>query len=391
MAIACGGTGGHLFPGLAVATQLVKRGCEVTLLVSPKEIDQKAIKTRADMKIVKLPAVGLQRGSRLAFVRGFCQSYFAAKRLFRPRPPHTALAMGGFTSAPPILAARAFGASTYLHESNTIPGRANRWLSRVVDRAFIGFPSAASGLHTNKVTVTGTPIRSQIRLGDSAVSRAALGLDPERPVVVVMGGSQGASGINELVVATLPTLAETLPALQWFHLTGPADLARVQRVYDTLDLQAKVHPFFADMELVLGAATVAVSRAGASSMAELAALRLPAILIPFPFATDDHQTSNARAFAATGAALLLEQATATPQLLTGMIKELVADAIVRAEMRSALAQWHSPRAAEEIADALLAAVGAQHFSGTHPPSGGSSSRNGHNGKPTTYPACIQCR
>jgi len=391
MAIACGGTGGHLFPGLAVATQLVQRGCEVTLLVSPKDIDQKAVKKRADMQIVTLPAVGLQRGNRIAFLRGFCQSYAAAKRLFKAQPPHTALAMGGFTSAPPILAARSFGARTYLHESNTIPGRANRWLSRVVDQAFIGFPSAAARLYARKVTVTGTPIRSQIRPRDVAVSRTALGLDPDRPVVVVMGGSQGASGINELVVAALPMLAEASPALQWFHLTGSADLERVQRAYANLRLQAKVHPFFTDMELVLDAATAAISRAGASSLAEFAALRLPAILIPFPFATDDHQTSNARAFAATGAALLLEQATATPQSLARMILDLVADAIVRSEMRSALAQWDSPHAAEEIAEALLNAANARGLPMEPETLNGSGIRGGRNAKKTDDTTCIQCR
>src|SRR5208337_2173553 len=110
-------------------------------------------------------------------------------------PPQVALAMGGFTSAPPLLAARALGASTFLHESNAIPGRANRWLSRVADRAFIGFPSAAARLYTRNVVVTGTPIRSDIRPASVAAARTGLGLDPARPVLVVMGGSQGASAI----------------------------------------------------------------------------------------------------------------------------------------------------------------------------------------------------
>src|SRR5262249_44842706 len=129
VAIACGGTGGHLFPGLAVAGQLVQRGCGVTLMISPKEVDQHAVRKVSGMEIVTLPAVGLQRGSEIAFVRGFTQSYRAARRCFRALRPQAALAMGGFTSAPPILAAKSFGARTYLHESNTIPGGANRCLS----------------------------------------------------------------------------------------------------------------------------------------------------------------------------------------------------------------------------------------------------------------------
>ena len=276
MAIACGGTGGHLFPGLAVATQLVQRGCEVTLLVSPKEIDQKAIKTRADMKIVKLPAVGLQRGSRLAFVAWILPVLFRGQTAVqtasaRTRPWPWAGSPARLRFWRRGLSARAhFSTSPTRFQAAPTAGFPDSWTAR--SSVFLRLPRR---LHTSKVTVTGTPIRPQIRPRDSAVSRAALGLDPERPVVVVMGGSQGASGINDLVVAALPILAKTLPALQWLHLTGPADLARVQRVYETLDLQAKVHPFFADMELALGAATAAVSRAGASSMAELAALRLP--------------------------------------------------------------------------------------------------------------------
>src|SRR5690348_15419878 len=128
IAIACGGTGGHLFPGLAVAEQLVKRGCAVTLLVSPKEVDQQAVKMARDAEIVTLPAVGLQNRNYFSFARSFVKSYFAARKIFRGIRPAAALAMGGFTSAPPILAARDVAAKTFLHESNTIPGKANRWL-----------------------------------------------------------------------------------------------------------------------------------------------------------------------------------------------------------------------------------------------------------------------
>src|SRR5581483_2858612 len=136
-AIACGGTGGHLFPGLAVGQDLLRRGCAVTLMVSPKEVDQQAVCAITDMGVATLPAVGLQRGGVIGFFTGFWKSYRRAKVLFAARPPKFVLAMGGFTSAPPILAARSFGAKTFLHESNTIPGKANRWLARFVDGAFV--------------------------------------------------------------------------------------------------------------------------------------------------------------------------------------------------------------------------------------------------------------
>src|ERR1035438_3197454 len=164
--IACGGTGGHLFPGLAVAEALVLRGCRVMLAVSPKEVDQQALERISGMEICVLPAVGLARGGELAFVRGFVRSFRAARKLFQAPLPQAALAMGGFTSASPILAARRSGARTFLHESNTIPGRANRWLSWGVHQAFVGFPSAVGRLHNRRVTVTGTPVRPQFPAAD---------------------------------------------------------------------------------------------------------------------------------------------------------------------------------------------------------------------------------
>ncbi|MEI6780901.1 MAG: undecaprenyldiphospho-muramoylpentapeptide beta-N-acetylglucosaminyltransferase [Verrucomicrobiota bacterium] len=357
VAIACGGTGGHLYPGLAVADQLLRRGCAAALLISPKDVDQQAVKGVSGMEVITLPAVGLKRGAEISFVRGFVRSYRQAANLFKGRPPQAALAMGGFTSAPPILAAKRVGARTFLHESNTIPGRANRWLSRVVHGAFVGFPTAAGRMRNRNVTITGTPVRRCFQAGEAAACRAALGFDPARPVLLVMGGSQGASGINELVLQSMPALASRAPDLQWFHLTGAGDTAKVAQAYAALKLKAVVHPFFAGMELALGAATVAVCRAGASSLAELAAMRVPAVLVPYPAATDNHQFFNARAFEATGAARLLEQKTATPEMLVQLLSDLIEKPAVRERMQSALVQWHAPHAAEQIADAMLAALG----------------------------------
>jgi UDP-N-acetylglucosamine--N-acetylmuramyl-(pentapeptide) pyrophosphoryl-undecaprenol N-acetylglucosamine transferase len=351
---------------LAVADQLVRRGCEVTLLISPKEVDQQAVRGVSGMEVVSLPAVGLKRRGEIAFVRGFVRSYRAAAKLFKSCPPQIALAMGGFTSAPPILAAKRGGAWTFLHESNTIPGRANRWLSWVVHRAFVGFPTAVGRLHNRNVTVTGTPVRSCFQTREAAACRTALGLDPVRPVLLVMGGSQGAGAINELVLQSLAPLASRLPEAQFFHLTGSGPLTeKLIQAYAALKLKAVVHPFFADMHLALGAATAAVSRSGASSLAELAAMRVPAVLIPYPTASDNHQFHNARAFEATGSARLLEQKTATPELLVQMLSDLIEKPAVHEQIQSALAQWHSPHAAEQIAEAMLAALGAGVGEGFH--------------------------
>jgi len=357
IAIACGGTGGHLFPGVAVGTQLARCGCRVSLLVSPKDVDQQAVRGLQGMEVVTLPAVGLVRGRKLAFVAGFWRSYRVAIELFRRLKPQAALAMGGFTSAAPILAAKRLGAGTFLHESNTIPGRANRWLSWLVDQAFVGFPEAAPRLRRGRALVTGTPVRAQFQQGDAAKCRTALGLAPERATICVVGGSQGASAINQLLVRSLPLLKQTVSHWQWVHLTGAAELDAVKSAYNACGVRAVVLPFLSEMELALGAASAGISRAGASSLSELAAMRVPAVLIPYPAAADNHQFHNARAFADSGAARVLAQADATPESLLGVLRELVENSALRGSMRSALAQWHTPHAAQDIAGAILQTIG----------------------------------
>ena len=377
VAIACGGTGGHLFPGLAVAEQLRSANCRVSLLISPKEVDQEAVKSISEMEISTLPAVGLNRGQSLAFLAGFIRSYRASRKLFRSSPPNAILAMGGFTSAPPLLAGKRFGARVFLHESNSIPGRANRWLSRIVDHAFISFPSAARRLHTSQVSVSGTPVRNVFRALEPGACRTALGLAPERPTVLVMGGSQGAGGVNSLVMDTLSPLNHALPQLQWVHVAGPLDFARVRAKYDQLRLRAAVHPFFARMDLALGAATIAISRAGASSLAELAAVRLPSVLIPYPAATDNHQFHNARAYEQSEAAVLLEQSGATPQHLRGLIAGLCEDDARRKAMAAALAKWDAPQAAQQIASAILGSTPGEHRRASAPHSAASPELHRH--------------
>jgi len=356
--IACGGTGGHLFPGIAISDQLLRRGCDVTLVISPKDVDQQSVKTLQGVAVTTLPAIGLTRGRLLQFCTGFRKSFIAARRLLQQRPAQAVLGMGGFTSAPPVMAAKGCGAATFLHESNTIPGRANRWLSHVVHQAFVGFPSAAGRLHHANVLTTGTPVRPQFQPGDPQLMRVALGLDPKRPVLLVMGGSQGAAGINDLTLQALPLLAQQVPNLQYLHLTGADDFNRVRADYANRGLKAVVRPFLSEMEMALGAATAAISRAGASSLAELAAMRVPAVLIPYPTATDNHQFHNARALTDAGAALLLEQAGATGQSLAAMAGRLLRDDQARKAMADELIRWHSPHAAELIADRILALVTA---------------------------------
>ncbi len=354
VAIACGGTGGHLFPGIAVGQELLRRGCAVTLMISPKDVDQQAVKSVTDMAIVKLPAVGLTGGNVLGFARGFWQSYRQAKTYFAQNPPQVVLAMGGFTSAPPVLAGKSFGAKTFLHESNTIPGRANRWMAPRVDGAFVYFPQTAGLLRAKAVEPVGMPVRPAfLNPMKAAEARVALGLNPDHPVLLIMGGSQGASKVNELIMAALPQLRKAVPELQFIHLTGPNDCQKIQQAYAAQNCPAMVRAFFDEMGLALAAATMAVSRAGASSLAESAACHLPTVLIPYPTAADNHQFHNARAFVQSGAARMVPQPGATPEYLANEILDLLRNPTRLASMQKALGQWHQPGAAEQIAAKVL--------------------------------------
>jgi UDP-N-acetylglucosamine--N-acetylmuramyl-(pentapeptide) pyrophosphoryl-undecaprenol N-acetylglucosamine transferase len=356
VAIACGGTGGHLFPGIAVGERLRAKNCCVTLLVSPKDIDQQALAFEKSFEVETLPASGLARGSEIGFARGFVRSYRLCTKLFKSSRPAAVLAMGGFTSAPPILAGRRCGAKTFLHESNTIPGRANRWLSWFVDGAFVSFPCTTSKLHCKNAVVSGTPVREQFYPRDAAVCRRIFGLEPARPVLLVMGGSQGARPINQLITAGLPALSKAFPELQYIHLAGQADFDRVNAAYAASGVSCKVLSFCERMEIAIAAATAVINRAGASSLAEIAALRVPAILVPYPAATDNHQFHNAKEFEKSGAAVLIEQNNATTQILVHRLSPLLKDNHVREKMSTALSAWHVADAVDKISATILAQV-----------------------------------
>ncbi len=199
-------------------------------------------------------------------------------------------------------------------------------------------------------------MRAQFVPGEVAARRQVLGLQPDKPVLLVTGGSQGASGLNDLLIQTLPHLARLLPDLQLVHLAGPNDVAKVEAACAAHKFKAVVKSFFEEMPVALGAADVVVSRAGASSLAELAAMRVPAILVPFPAATDNHQLCNAQAWEKTGAARVMEQRDARPEVLAAWIGELAANSSAHTAMQAAQAQWHRPDAAEQIAETILQTI-----------------------------------
>ena len=356
IAIACGGTGGHLFPGLAVGDALVARGCEVTLLVSSKEVDQTAVKSAYGMEVESLPVVGLSRNLP-RFAASFWSSLGQCRKLFRENRPDAVLAMGGFTSAPPVIAGKLIGARIFLHEANAIPGRAVKLLAPLADEVFVQFPAAMPRVLSTNIRATGLPVRSALEPIEKADARTALGLADDRPVLLVMGGSQGAQSINHALVGALPRLTKALPRLQFIHLTGTGSVEPVRQAYDALGLSAVVRPFLTEMEYALGAADLAVSRSGASSLAEFSAMELPAILIPYPTAVDDHQRLNARSFVDIGAARCFHQKQLTPNLLVSQLTQLFASPASLEAMAGAMKQWKSTQATGEVVQRIFEACG----------------------------------
>ena len=322
--IACGGTGGHLFPGLAVAEILRARGHEVMLFVSEKEIDALAMTGREEFRFEKLPTVGLPSlfsPKIFGFAGRFAESLRVCRAIYRRFKPHAVLGMGGFTSTAPVLAGKMRGVPTFIHESNAIPGKANKITARMVRAVLLGFKECAAFFPNSRTEITGTPIRKELQPMDRKVARQKLGLREDLHTLLVMGGSQGASGINQAVIKALPAL-HNLP-LQVIHLAGTRDERLVADNYQREQIPAYVAAFHHSMEEVYSAADFAIGRSGAASLAELAAFSLPAILIPFPYAAEDHQTKNAEIFVSAGAALLLKESDLTAELLAQNIRELI--------------------------------------------------------------------
>lgn len=353
VAIACGGTGGHVFPGLAVAGELRARGVEVSVFISAKDVDRRAMAGHAGVRVVTLPAVGLAGGRIVAFARGFVAAWRAARRAFAARPPAAVLGMGGFTAAPVVLAVPPGRARRALHEANAVPGRANRWLAPRCDLAAVYFPAARARLRCPRLEITGMPVRPGFRPRDPAACRRELGLAPDAPTLLVTGGSQGAHALNRVVLAALPALRAAVPGVQLILLTGPDDEAAARAACTAAGAPALVQGFCDRMELALGAADAAFARAGASSLAELAAVGVPAVLVPYPFAADDHQCRNAAEAAATGAVRVLQQDALTPESFVQAAAELLGNASARAGLRAGLRGWFRPDAAAAVADLIL--------------------------------------
>jgi len=357
IAIACGGTGGHLFPGLAVAEELRERGHDTLLLVSPKQIDAIALQGAEKQQTRALPGIGWP-GAFSPRVFKFGLSLFNSWRecgqAYRDFQPTAVVGMGGFTSAIPLLLGRRLHLPTLIHESNAIPGRVTRVIAPWVNKTLLGFDGCANYLRRAHCVVTGTPVRKGLDRIDRAVAAEKFGLNPALPIVFVMGGSQGAHGINQLIMKTLPMWHADREEVQFIHLTGQADVNIAEINYRRQRLTAVVQAFSTEMEHFYSLADVVISRSGASSLTELSHYGLPAVLIPYPAAADDHQSCNARIFEQAGAARILVESKTTPETLHQVVADLLKNGPSRRLMAEASRGLAGEDAAKRVAEEIEA-------------------------------------
>ncbi len=353
-----GGTGGHLFPGIAVAERIMaeRPGSEVLFIGTGRQVDNRVLGERP-FRTAVLKCGGV-KGKSVAAVLGAMfrlpLAFFQAVSLLRSFGPDLVLGVGGYVTGPVLLAAKAVGIPTCIHEQNSIPGLANKLTGRFVDRIFLSIPGSEGYFPSDRIRLTGNPVREEIM----AIWDQGSGKDG--PVLLVMGGSQGAHRVNELVSEGLGEIRDQLPAgFRVIHQTGSRDEAMVRAGYAAAGIAAEVAPFITDMATVYGRADLVVSRAGATSLAEICVLGKPSILIPYPFAADNHQEYNARMVADRGGAIVLREAGLASETLGAAILRIINDHGEMKRMGDAAREVAFPGAAAAIVRECLALIGTK--------------------------------
>jgi UDP-N-acetylglucosamine--N-acetylmuramyl-(pentapeptide) pyrophosphoryl-undecaprenol N-acetylglucosamine transferase len=351
--IAGGGTGGHLFPGLAVARALKARvpGAQVSFAGTAAGIEARVVPTTEfDLDLIR--SGGLKGKSAAALVRGFGLlplSALDAWRVITRRRPDVVIGVGGYSSGPVVAVAAARGIPTLLLEQNALPGITNRLLAPLVKSAAVTYDRSLKYFGA-KGFVSGNPVRQEFLNVDDAA------LDADNVRVLIFGGSQGAHAINLAMVEAAPRLAAAA-GISVVCQTGTRDYDMVREAFQRSGVEGRVERFIDAMYREVGQAGLIVSRAGATTLAEITAAGRPAILIPLPTATDDHQRKNAEALQAAGAAEVIEQDRLTGELLASRILALAADPVKRTSMSAAAKRLAKPDAADRIADVVVKLAG----------------------------------
>lgn len=358
-----GGTGGHLYPGIAIAQALCERdpAARVVFLTTNRPLDRQLLEPAGFERIEQTVQPFTLHPLRIpAFWWRWRQSVGAAERVIRQRQARLVLGLGGYAAGPAVVAGHRIGAATAILNPDAIPGRANRYLA--TRSSLVVLQWDASRPHFPRATpceTLGCPIRPQFATADGAAARRRFELDPVRPLLVVTGASQGARTVNLAMLRAWPNVVRMFAEWQVLHLSGSADEATVREGYRKAGLPARVEAFTHEMADVLAAADLVVSRAGASTLAELTALGKPSILLPYPYHKDRHQHANAQVLVDAGAAILVEDWRDAARTAPGLEAALstLADPARRAEMAAAARRLGRPGAAGAIADRLLAAGG----------------------------------
>lgn len=350
--IAGGGTGGHIYPGVAIAKALthINKDIKVHFVGTPQGLETKII-PRENLPLHLLPVGKLNySGGTFKKFKTLIQMplvFWKSFRLLRELKPQVVLGVGGYASGPVMLVASLCGYKTAIWEANAHPGLTNRILSRFVKRAYLVFEEAKTQIHCREVVVAGLPVRAAVE------SLTPTPRTDDEFHVLVFGGSQGARPINRLIIDSVKSKQQWLSSVRLIHQTGPYDIKEAQSEYEQSNLKVESHEYLYDMEKYLDWADLVICRSGASTLAELAAVGKPAILIPLPHAADDHQLKNARAFEVAGAAVVLEQKNANSQSLNQVVEKLRSNSNELEKMSLNAKKLHKTQAAEAIAKSLL--------------------------------------
>lgn len=352
--IMAGGTGGHIFPGLAVAKVLRERGIPVTWLGADGAMETRLV-PQHDIHIDTLAISGLRGKGKLALLGApirVLRAIRGAGYVLRDRNPRAVVAFGGFASGPGGVAARLHGLPLLVHEQNRAPGMTNRILSRFAKRLLTGFPGSFAG---DREEVVGNPVRAEIAALTAPEQRLAGRSGPMR--VLVLGGSQGARALNNAMPKALAALAGNV-AIDVWHQCGEKLHEEALQAYRAAGVEGRVDAFIKDMAAAYGWADLVVCRSGASTLAELCAVGIGSVLVPFAAAVDDHQTRNAEYLVERGAADLLKQDDALATHLEGVLRTLADNPGQRMQMAQAARALAKVDAAERIADIILEEAGS---------------------------------
>lgn len=349
IALACGGTGGHIFPGLATAEALRARGHRVTLWLSGKSGERESVQSWSG-DTVTIPSRGLS-GNPFRKLSAAAALYRSGRRclnIMRTDPPDCVLAMGSYASYGPLYAGRKLKKPLVLHEANVLPGKAVKFFSRWASSVAASFEETRYYMKRRNISVTGMPLRQDLH--PDRCQAVDLGLDPRLFTLMVMGGSRGARSLNDNVSYAVCNLVRRGCPLQVMHLTGEADFEPIRQLYRDHQVSCWVQPFTHDMGSMYLQADLCISRAGASSCAEIKAFSVPSLLVPYPHAVHDHQTVNARAMTRSRGADMVDQKDMTIDWLEDYIRGNMEFPDRLENMRNKLMEQSENPASEQLAD-----------------------------------------